>query len=77
MIDVATGRIPKAGQGFLAVFSAGYFPDAQIVLEWVREEGGNVYRWPEKGMEGWLCPALLRYFTEPSAKLHIQVKSAG
>ena len=78
IIDEATSRIPKAGEGFLAVFSASYFPDAQIVLEWVREEGGgNVYRWPEKGMEGWLCPALLRYFTEPPAKLHIQVKPAG
>src|SRR6266550_4638693 len=63
MIDRATAQIPNAARGFLAVFSAGYFPDAQIVLEWVREEGGgNVYRWPEKGMEGLLRPALLRYF---------------
>ena len=45
---------------------------------WAREEGGgNVYRWAEKGMEGWLCPALLRYFTEPPEKLYIQVKAAG
>jgi hypothetical protein len=63
MIDVATAHLPNAKKGFVAVFSAGYFPDAQIVLESVREEGaGNVYRWAEKGMEGWLCPALLRYF---------------
>jgi hypothetical protein len=41
MIDRATAHIPNADKGFLAVFSAGYFPDAQIVLEWVREEGGN------------------------------------
>ena len=74
IIDVATARIPNAHKGFLA----GYFPDAQIVLEWVREEGGgNVYRWKEKGMEGWLCPALLKYFEQPPAKLHIQVKAAG
>jgi hypothetical protein len=78
IIDVATAHLPKADQGFLAVFSAGYFPDAQIVLEWVREEGGgNVYRWKEKEMEGWLCLALLRYFTEPPEKLHIQIKAAG
>jgi len=78
MIDRATNKIPNAHQGFLAVFSASYFPDAQIVLEWVREEGGgNVYRWPEQGMEGWLCPALLRYFSEPPEKLYIQVKAAG
>ena len=49
MIDVATAHLPNADQGFVAVFSASYFPDAQIVLEWVREEGGgNVYRWKEK-----------------------------
>ena len=27
--------------------------------------------------EGWLCPALLRYFSEPPAKLYIQVKAAA
>lgn len=78
MIDRATAHLPNAEKGFVAVFSAGYFPDAQIVLDWVRVEGGgNVYRWNEKGMEGWLCPALLRYFAEPPAKLYIQVKRAS
>jgi hypothetical protein len=78
MIDVATAHLPNADKGFLAIFSASYFPDMQIALEWVREDfGGNVYRWPEKNMEGWLCPALLRYFSEPPKKLFIRVKSAG
>jgi hypothetical protein len=50
MIYVVTAYLPKADQGFLAVFSTSYFPDALIVLEWVREEGGgNVCRWAEKG----------------------------
>jgi hypothetical protein len=75
MIDVATARVPNAEQGFLAIFSAGYFPGAQIVLEWTKAEGGgSVYRWKEKEMEGWLCPALLRYFPEPPAQLFVQVK---
>jgi hypothetical protein len=78
MIDVATAHTPNAADGFLAVFSAGYFPDAQIELEWQREEGGgNVYRWAEKRMEGWLCPALLRYFPQAPEKLFVQVKAAG
>ena len=78
MIDVATAHILNADRGFVAVFSASYFPDAQIVLEWAREDGGgNVYRWAEKGMEGWLCPALLLYTPTPPAKLYIQVKAAG
>jgi hypothetical protein len=37
-----------------------------MVLDRVGEEmGGNVYRWPERDMERWLCPALLEYFEIP------------
>jgi len=77
MIDVATVSLPNANQGFIAVFSASYFPDAKIVLEWVREEGGggNVYSWSEKEMEGWLCPALFKYFDQMPEKLFIHVKA--
>ena len=76
MIDVATAQLPNANQGFIAVFSAGYFPDAKIVLKWVREEGGgNVYNWSEKDMEGWLCPALFKYFDRTPEKLYIEVKA--
>ena len=68
IIDVATAHILNANRGFLAVFSASYFPDAQIVLECAREEGGgNVYRWAEKRMEG----------EEAPAKLYVQVKAAA
>ena len=60
----------------MTVFSPSYFPDAQIVQEWVREEGGgNVYRWAEKGKEGWLSPTLLRYFQQAPTTLYIQVKA--
>lgn len=78
MIARATRDVPRAEQRFLAVFSGTYFPDAGIVLDWVREEGGgNVYRWSETGQEGWLCPALFRYFDRAPEKLYIQVKPAG
>ena len=75
MMDRATAHIPQADQGFLAVFSAGDFPGAHIVLEWLRAEGsGNVYCWQEQQLEGWLCPALLKYFPEPPRKLYLQVR---
>ena len=78
MIDVATRQIPNADRGFLAVFSADAFPDAQIVLDWIREDGsGNVYAWKDKGMEGWLCPALLKYFDRAPARLYVQLKPAS
>src|ERR1700750_1609956 len=74
MIDVATAHLANAKLGFVAVFSAGYFPAAKIVLEWAREEGGgNVSRSAEKDMEGWLCPALFKYFEQTPQKLFVQV----
>ncbi len=75
IIEHAVTEIPNAAQGFLAVFSAGPFPGAQIVLELLRPQGtGHVYRWAEHNMEGWLCPALLKYFQEPPKTLHIQLR---
>ena len=77
MIERATADIPHADRGFLAVFSADYFPDATIELERVRAEGGGtVYRWAATGQEGWLCPALFRYFETAPAKLYLQVRPA-
>lgn len=78
MIDRATSGIRNAEQGFVLIVSAGDFPDAQIVLEWVRPEGdGNVYRWAEAEMEGWLCPALLKFFDTPPDRLYIEVRPAS
>ncbi|QEG37175.1 DUF6717 family protein [Bythopirellula goksoeyrii] len=80
LIDVAVERkeIANAEQGFLLLFSASAFPSADLRLEWVREEAsGNVYKWADEGMEGWLCPALLKYFESPPAELYVQLKNAG
>src|SRR5437764_7458071 len=63
MIDAAVARkgIKDADKGFVLVFSGGEFPDADMELTWLRHQnGGDVYGW--EGREGWLCPALLRYF---------------
>jgi hypothetical protein len=75
MIDRVTADIPEAERGFVLLFSASEFPGHQFVLEWRREEGGgSVYYSPQLDMEGWLCPALLRYFERPPARLYVQVK---
>ena len=45
------------------------FPGYQRELPWVREEdGGNWYSL--KGQEGWLCPAMFRYFDNAPEKLY-------
>ena len=73
ILDRLTIDIPNAEQGFRLVFSPGSFPGAQHRFEWVRPElSGNVYR-AEDGSEGWLCPALLRYFESPPPELWVAV----
>ena len=73
MIDKAVADIPNAEKGFRAIFSASPFPGANWKLDWRREEsGGNWYYSDRFKMEGWLCPALLKYF--PTAPREIYVK---
>jgi hypothetical protein len=73
MIDKAVADIPNAEKGFRAIFSASPFPGANLKLDWRWEEsGGNWYYTDQFKMEGWLCPALLKYF--PTAPREIYVK---
>lgn len=71
MIERLVASIPGAANGFRLVFSARPFPGYRVKLEWRREEyGGNWYYCPEFSMEGWLCPALFRYFDQAPAELY-------
>ena len=75
LIDKAVANIADAGNGFLLVFSATPFPGHALRLEWRRSDaGGNWYYSPELGLEGWLCPALLRYFEQAPRAIYVQVK---
>jgi hypothetical protein len=75
MIDRVTADIPDAAKGFVMVFSANRFPGAQFHLEWRRaENGGNVYFSTDLDAEGWLCPALFRYFDDTPPSIFVQVK---
>ncbi|RYG44080.1 hypothetical protein EON79_15695 [bacterium] len=66
-------RIPDADKGFRLVFSAEPFPGGDHRFVWVRPElSGNVYR-AEDGTEGWLCPALFKYFEAAPPELYVQV----
>jgi hypothetical protein len=76
MIDRVVAEIPDAEQGFTLIFSGGSFPGHQFRLEWRRADGsGNWYYSQDLDMEGWLCPALLRYFAEPPKEIYVQVKA--
>jgi len=71
MIDRLVADIPKAANGFRLIFSPAPFPGYTVKLEWRRMEyGGNWYYSPQFDMEGWLCPALFKYFKEAPRELY-------
>ena len=77
MIDRVVADIPRAAEGFILIFSGTPFPGHQYRLDWQRAEAdGNWYHSADLAMEGWLCPALLRYFAQPPQHLYVQVKAA-
>jgi hypothetical protein len=75
LIDRAVADIPDAQAGFLLLFSASPFLGHQFRLEWRRRDvDGNWYYSPEFRLEGWLCPALLKYFEQAPKEIYVQVK---
>ncbi len=78
IIDRLVAELPGAEKGFNLVFSAQPFPGYQVKLDWRREEfGGNWYYSPELGMEGWLCPALFKYFETAPREIYVQCKAVN
>ncbi len=75
MIDRLTADILDAERGFRMVFSATAFPGHAVRLEWRREEsGGNWYHCSQLGMEGWLCPALFKYFESAPQEIYAKIE---
>jgi hypothetical protein len=75
MIDRRVASIPNAEAGFRLLFSASPFPGYAVEIEWRREEyGGNWYYSRQFNMEGWLCPALFKYFDKAPPKLYVRAE---
>ena len=75
ILDRMTERIDGAEAGVTILFSSAPFPGYTDELSWRREEfGGNWYYSPKYDLEGWLCPALLKYFDAAPARIFAQVK---
>jgi hypothetical protein len=78
MIDYLVKAIPNARAGFRLLFSPAPFPGYQKRLIWRREEfGGNWYASDDPPMEGWLCPALFRYFNQAPSEIYVKAESRG
>lgn len=75
IIDALAASIPNAEAGFRIVLSAQEFPHWQHKLEWLRtESSGNVYRCAALGTEGWLCPALFKYFMNAPREIYFRAE---
>ncbi len=61
--------------GFRLLFSADPFPGAVSLTRLREESGGNWYRLDEIDMEGWICPALFRYFDKAPAELYVKAEA--
>jgi hypothetical protein len=75
IIEKMVKDIPDAKTGFNLIFSSAPFPGHQAEFEWRREdEGGNWYYFKALDMEGWLCPALFKYFDVAPKRIYVQFK---
>ncbi len=75
MIDVLVKNIPDATNGFRLLFSAQPFPGYQKKLTWLRGDmGGNYYKMEEPAMEGWICPAMFRYYRSTPKELYVKAE---
>ena len=82
MIDELVRDVPNAEKGFRLLFSEAPFPGYQRVAQRTRGDyGGTWYRTgatsehpdtPEA--EGWLCPALFKYFPEAPERLYVKAE---
>ena len=76
MIDELVAEIPDARKGFRLLFSAAPFPRFQRKLNRVREEcDGWWYKTNDPEAEGWLCPALFRYFDEAPEEIFVKAEA--
>ena len=76
MIDVLVKDIPDARDGFRLLFSANPFPGHQKMLTWLRGDSqGNFYKLNDPPMEGWICPAMFRYYRAPPRFLYVKAEA--
>lgn len=74
MIDTMVKAIPNADKGFSLFFSDEKFSGIDMTLEWKRADGGGNWYYSQKlDMEGWLCPALFKYFNEIPKNIYIKI----
>jgi hypothetical protein len=60
---------------FTVVFSADWFPGSQAAMQRLHPEGGGTwYRFEDAGIDGWLCPALFKYFAVAPERIYLEIR---
>lgn len=73
---VEEAKVPNADKGFRLIFSARPFPGCQDKVIWRRaQDGGNWYYSEKYDMEGWLCPALFKYFKRAPKEIYVKAEA--
>jgi hypothetical protein len=76
MMDKLVVGIPNAEQGFRLIFSAQEFPGHTHKLVWKRKDtSGNWYYCSQFDEEGWLCPALFKFFKEAPKEIYVKAEA--
>ena len=78
VLGVLASRVPGCEERFTLLFSDQPFPGAQTSIRRLRPDfGGTWYACDDlNGAEGWLCPALYKYYPQAPERLHLQIREA-
>jgi hypothetical protein len=75
ILDEFVKDMPGAEAGFNLLFSGRSFPGFATALHVLHpQNGGYWYRWRQKGLDGWLCPALFAYFVTAPAAIYVKAE---
>jgi hypothetical protein len=81
--EIITSMVDEAGvkdarEGFRLLFSVIPFPGSSYELRKGRSEhGGTWYSCPQTGTDGWLCPALFKFFPFAPPVLYGKAEALG
>lgn len=75
VLALLSKRVPGCEKEFTLIFSDREFPGAQTSMGWKKSEyGGEWYTCEDVKQDGWLCPALFKYFGKAPERIWIQIK---
>jgi hypothetical protein len=76
ILDAMVAEVPGSRSGFKLLFSDAPFPGFHREFVRVRTEyGGTWYESVESAKsQGWLCPALFKYYPEAPERLYVRVE---